>query len=140
MEGENSGDFRVRRPAVSRVLGVLNRSFVIVISIVDLNFPGTAFRPKDTDFKRAFGHTCACLAKDSFTSLDTAFRAPQIAASYCRRLTLILDQVLSGESIALEACMAANDALRVFEGGMLFFVWGFERHSCRWLARKVGCI
>jgi hypothetical protein len=31
----------------------------------------TPFCPKDTDFKRAFGHTCTCLAKDSFTSLDT---------------------------------------------------------------------
>jgi hypothetical protein len=43
---------------------------------------------------------------------------------------LILDQVLSGESIALEACVAANNVLRMLERGILFFLWGFENHSC----------
>jgi hypothetical protein len=130
VEGENSRNFRIRRPAVLGVLGVINGSIMVVVSILHMHSPGTRFRPKDTDFKRAFGHTCTCLAKDSFTSLDTTFKAPQVAASYCRRLMLILDQVLSGESIALEACVAANNVLRMLERGILFFLWGFENHSC----------
>jgi hypothetical protein len=32
------------------------------------------------------------------------------------------------ESIALEARMAANNALHVFDRGILFFHWGFEGH------------
>jgi len=46
---------------------------MIVISIMDLYFPGTPFCSKDTDFKRAFGHPCTCLAKDSFASGATFF-------------------------------------------------------------------
>src|ERR1700684_742211 len=130
MQRANSGNFRICRPAVLRVLRVINRGIMIVISIMDLYFPSTPFCPKDTDFKRAFGHPCTCVAKDSFTSLDTTFRAPHVAASYCRRLTLILDKVPSGESIALEARMEANNALRVFKRGILFFHWGFKGHSC----------
>jgi hypothetical protein len=50
-------------------------------------------------------------------------------ASYCWKLTLILDQVPSGKSIALEVCMVANNALRTFKRGILFFLWGFESHT-----------
>jgi hypothetical protein len=52
----NSGNFRICRPTVLRVLRVINRGIMIVISITNLNFPSTPFCPKDTDFKRAFGH------------------------------------------------------------------------------------
>src|SRR4029077_21120264 len=117
---------------------VINRSIMIMI-IVDLYFPGTVFCPKDTDFKRAFGHTCTCLM-DTFTSLDIAFRAPQVAAPYCRRLTLIRFLCVRAY-IALEACMAANDALRTFERGTNTLLPLGVREpylcSCKWLARKV---
>jgi hypothetical protein len=50
MEGENSRNFHICRPAVFRVLGVINRSIMITY---DLHcgpvLPGTVFCPKDTD-------------------------------------------------------------------------------------------
>ena len=46
MQGANSGNFRICRPAVLRVLRVINRGIMIVISIMDLYFPGTPFCSK----------------------------------------------------------------------------------------------
>ena len=79
-----------------------------MLSVMDLYSSSAPFHPNYANFKRAFSHAGGCVAKDSFTSLDTTSGASQVASSYGGGLMLVLNKIPPRKRIALKPCMAAS--------------------------------